>query len=286
MNAFIVMQGSLDKMKPAPGESFVKAGLAVFGILAMATGSALPISAQGLPDRKALVEDAFAHAKATIPTLSVEEIACVANQRQIALADKASLLFPCELQELVEDEFDAAMLVTLLLAEPLSQAPAFESDAQVAAKAAAIGAVAVGMAVGPGSELEVVERAKDNRGVAAPGLAAYAPPDSRVIRAEASRLRREEDLSRTSDRTDEIARERAREKREEELTRQAEYASVTTFLDVSNRLSFCPADGRAFLKRATEYAVSPVQEDRVYGLWADDRRHALEPYLNDRSRCR
>ena len=99
-------------------------------------------------------------------------------------------------------------------------------------------------------------------------------------------MRREEDLDRTSDRTDEIARERARERREEELARQAEYTSVTTFLDLSNRLSFCPADGRAFLKRATEYAVSPVQEDRIYGLWADDRRHALEPYLNDLSRCR
>ena len=264
----------------------MKAALSAFGIAAMAAGVACPITAQEAPDREALVQIAFSHAVATIPALTVEKIACVANQRQIALADDASLLFPCELQELVEDEADAAMLVTLLLAEPVAAVPQFERNAAVREKAAAIGAVAVGMVADPGSELEVVERAKDNRGVAAPGLAAYAPADSRVMKAEASRLSREEDLLRTSEKTDDIARERARERREEELARQAEYTSVTTFLDLSNRLSFCPADGRTFLKRATEYAISPVQEDRIYGLWADDRRHALEPYLNDLSRCR
>ena len=227
----------------------MKAGLCALGIAAMAAGLASTVTAQDIPDREALVREAFSHAKATLPTLAVQDIACVANQREIALEDETSLLFPCELRELVEDEADAAMLVTLLLAE-------------------------------------VVERVADNQGVAAPGLTAYAPADSRVIRAQASRLGREDDGRRTADQTDEIARERARERREEELARQAEYSSVTTFLELSNRLSFCPADGRAFLKRATEYAVSPVQEDRIYGLWADDRRHALEPYLNDLSRCR
>ena len=264
----------------------MKAGLGAFGFAAMTAGMAFPVTAQEVPGREALVQGAFSHAKTTIPALPVEKIACVANQRQIALAADASLLFPCELQDLVEDEADAAMLVTLLLAEPVAASPQFERSAAVGEKAAAIGAVAVGLAADPGSEIEVVERAKDNRGVAAPGLAAYAPADSRVMKAEASRPRREEDLHRTSDKTDEIARERARERREEELARQAEYTSVTTFLDLSNRLSFCPADGRTFLKRATEYAISPVQEDRIYGLWADDRRHALEPYLNDLSRCR
>ena len=264
----------------------MKAGLGAFGIVVIAAGTAFPVPAQEVPGREALVQGAFSHAKTTIPALPVEKIACVANQRQIALAADASLLFPCELQDLVEDEADAAMLVTLLLAEPVAASPQFERSAAVGEKAAAIGAVAVGLAADPGSEIEVVERAKDNRGVAAPGLAAYAPADSRVMKAEASRLRREEDLHRTSDKTDEMARERARERREEELARQTEYTSVTTFLDLSNRLSFCPADGRTFLKRATEYAISPVQEDRIYGLWADDRRHALEPYLNDLSRCR
>ena len=227
----------------------MKAGLCAFGIAAMTAGLASTVTAQDVPDREALVREAFSHAKAAIPSLAVQDIACVANQRQIALEDETSLLFPCELRELVEDEADAAMLVTLLLAE-------------------------------------VVEQARDSQGAQAPGLTAYAPADSRVIRAQASRLSREDNGRRTADQTDEIARERAREQREEELARQAEYSSVTTFLELSNRLSFCPADGRSFLKRATEYAVSPVQEDRIYGLWADDRRHALEPYLNDLSRCR
>ena len=264
----------------------MKASVGALGLVAMVSGMEVPISAQEVPDREALVQRAFSHAKATILTLPVEKISCVADQRQITLADDVSLLFPCELQELVEDEADAAMLVTLLLAEPAAAAPQFERSGAVGEKVAAIGAVAVGMAADRGSQLEVVERAKDNRGVGAPGLAAYAPADSRVMKAEASRLSREEDLLRTSDKTDENAREKAREKREEEQARQAEYASMTTFLDLSNRLSFCPADGRTYLKRATEYAISPVQEDRIYGLWADDRRHALEPYLNDLSRCR
>lgn len=252
----------------------------------MALGSPSLLGAQEVVDRSALVEAAFQKAKAAVPSIAIDAIVCVEDQRQIALGDEASLSFPCELQELVEDEADAGMLVTLLLVEPLGAVPAYERDEPVIEKAGAIGLAVIGAAIDPGSELEEVERAKSASGPVSPSLAAYAPADSRTFRTEAARIRREEDTLRTSSRNEERFRERAREDREEERARQAEYSSVTNFLELANLQGYCPADGRPFLKRATEYATSPVQEDRVYGLWADDKRHALEPYLNDLSRCR
>ena len=237
-------------------------------------------------ETEARIEAAFAAALEARSTDGFASVRCVQNQPQIAVANGAELLFPCELQELVEDRFDASMLVTLLLAEPRSAAPEFETETDAAETAAAAGLAIVGALADPGSDREAIERARGNIGVASPGLGAYAPAGSRAITLEASRLKREVEALGPPSRKDERARRMAAANREEEDARRAEYAAVTAFLELANAQGFCPADGRTFLIRASEYATSPVQEDRIYGLWADDRRHALEPYLNDLSRCR
>ena len=256
------------------------------GLAALALCTPTLLSAQSDPDRAQLVQSAFLEAKAAVPAIPIDRLTCADGQRAIALGDDTSLSFPCELQELVEDGSDAAMLVTLILTEPVSSRRAFETEDPAIARVAAAGTAVVGAVLDSGSDRAVVERARDSSGIASPGLAAYAPADSRAFRTEAARLKREEERALLSERTDEIARERAREASEQETARKAEYASVTNFLELANRQGFCPADGRAFLKRATEYATSPLQEDRIYGLWADDKRHVLDPYLNDLSRCR
>lgn len=262
-----------------------KLGL-TFGLTSLALANPSPVLADEHKDREALVGAAFDHAQASGAARAFDTVRCVPNQRQIALVNETSLLFPCELQELVEDSSDAAMLVTLLLSEPHENATVFEKEISPEEKAVAVGAALVGAVTDPGSDRVVIERARDNVGIASPSIAAYAPADSRTIKREAARIRREEEAVRMSDPADARARERAREAREREEARQAEYASVTQFLELSNLQGFCPGDGRAFLIRASEYAISPVQDDRPYGLWSDDRRRALEPYLNDLSRCR
>ena len=238
------------------------------------------------PDPAELVAQAFAQAKSSIPSISVDQIACVRDQRAIALAAGSRLTFPCELQEVVESRDDAAMLVTLLLVEPVASAQAYEQAVSADEKAAALGAIVAGVALDPGSDLEVVERARTAVNAQPPSLAAFAPADSRTLKLEAARLQREEEHQRSSTRSDEAVRVNLRERREAEQARHAEYATVTRFLELANLQGICPADGRIYLQRASEYATSPVQEDRMYGLWADDKRHALEPYLNDLSRCR
>ena len=264
----------------------MKKVLLALGMTGIALASPSVALADDHTDREALVAAAFKHARASGAAPGFDQMRCVPNQREIALAVEASLLFPCELQALVEDASDAAMLVTLLLSEPHEDAPPFEKMVSPEEKAVAVGAALVGAVVDPVSDREVIERARDNVGIAAPSIAAYAPADSRTIRREAARIRREEESVRMAEPDDARARQRAREAREREEARHAEYASVTQFLELSNLQGFCPGDGRAFLIRASEYAISPVQDDRPYGLWSDDRRRALEPYLNDLSRCR
>ena len=252
--------------------------------LAIVGPTTLAASEQSEPGE--LVAQAFAQAKVSVPAIGVEQIACVRDQRVIALASDVRLTFPCELQEVVETSDDAAMLVTLLLVEPAASARHYEKPRSVDEKVAALGAIAAGVALDQGSDLEVVERARIADGATPPSLAAFAPADSRTLKLEAARLQREEELQRSSTRSDEAVRVDLRERREAEQARKAEHASVTQFLELARLQGFCPADGRLYLQRASEYATSPVQEDRLYGLWADDKRHALEPYLNDLSRCR
>ena len=247
----------------------------------------LPLAAQEGPAPAQLVAQALIEAREASPDIAIEELTCAENQRQIAISDGQTLRFPCGLQEIVEDRFDASMLVTLLLVEPPVTIPTFTPETPLPEAAAALGAAVLGAVADPRSEIETLERRNARAaGEPSPPLASYLSPDSETFRQEADRVRREEDKLKLSSRNDERSREWARERREEEQAREARYASVTQFLELANAQSFCPADGRAFLMRATEYSTSPLQDDRPMGLWADDRRHALEPYLNDLTRCR
>lgn len=255
-------------------------------ILAATTLSG-PAAAQDDADGAALVSQAFSAAREALPQVEIEALTCAENQRQIAISDGRTLRFPCGLQDIVEDRFDAAMLVTLLLAEPPVEIPTFTPETPLPEAAAALGAAVLGAVADPRSEIETLERRNARLGgEPSPPLASYLSPDSAAFRLEADRVRREEDKLSLSSRNDERSRERARERREEALAQEAYYASVTRFLELANAQGFCPADGRVFLMRATEYSTSPLQDDRPMGLWADDRRHALEPYLNDLTRCR
>ena len=140
--------------------------------------------------------------------------------------------------------------------------------------------------------LHVLSLVIDQRNAAArsgepsPPLSAYLARESKAYKQEVARAESEDNLRRSSERSEERRRERAAEERAEERAQEARYRSVTDFLNLAHAQGFCPADGRAFLKRATAYSTSPLQNDRPMGLWADDRRHALEPYLNDMTRCR
>ncbi len=264
------------------------ASKAIFG-LAVLAGMTAPtaLTAQDRDQSSALIAEALADARLAQPNIEVQTLTCAENQRQIAISDGVTIIYPCGLRDVVEDRFDATMLVTLLLAEPASIVPTFDKGVPLPEAVAAIGAAALGAGLDPETGVEKIQRnASAHTGEPSPPLSAYLARDSKAYKQEVARAESEESLRRTSERSEERRRERAAEERAEEQAQEARYRSVTDFLNLAHAQGFCPADGRAFLKRATAYSTSPLQNDRPMGLWADDRRHALEPYLNDMTRCR
>ncbi|WP_226700835.1 hypothetical protein [Qipengyuania gaetbuli] len=261
---------------------------AIFGLAALAAMTApTALTAQDRDQSSALIAEALAEARRAQPNIEVQALTCAENQRQIAISDGVTILYPCGLRDVVEDSFDATMLVTLLLAEPAAIIPTFDKGVPLPEAVAAIGAAALGAGLDPETGVEKIQRnASAHTGEPSPPLSAYLARDSKAFKQEVARAESEESLRRTSERSEERRRERAAEERAEEQAQEARYRSVTDFLNLAHAQGFCPADGRAFLKRATAYSTSPLQNDRPMGLWADDRRHALEPYLNDMTRCR
>ena len=253
----------------------------------LAAGASPILSAQEPEAQSALIDAAFERAKSASGAIEIEGISCTRDQRQIVELRGAELQFPCMLQELIQDADDASMVVTLLLAEapPVPQ-QVFTKDRSIADTAAAVGIAVAGAQLDPDTDAKRIERfeREDERAPITP-LATYLPRNSDTYRAEVARVDTQIGDRRTDQRASERMQERAAEERAEALQRQARYQSVTDFMNLANAQDFCVADGRAILARAIEYSTSPLVQDRMVGLWADDRRHALEAYLNDVSRC-
>ena len=235
-----------------------------------------------------LVSQALVEARQASPDIELTSFGCTTNQRMIAWIEGDRLYYPCMVNELVHDRFDAAMLVNLLLAEPVAEAVERpKGDPSLAESAAAIGAAAIGAGLDDDTDAKRVDRYySETPSEPNPPLARFYPRDSDTFRAEVSRVDNLRDNARRSDATDERMQERLEERRREEREVQARYQSVTDFLNLSRAQDFCPADGRTFLARAVEFSTSPRPDDRMVGLWADDRRQVLQAYLNDVSLCR
>lgn len=253
----------------------------------LAAGTAPLLSAQEPEAGSTLIQAAFERAKSASEAVEIEGISCSRDQRQIIELRNAELRFPCMLQELVQDADDASMVVTLLLAEapPVPQ-KTFTKDRSIADTATAIGVAVAGTQLDPDTDAKRVERLeRDNERAPITPLATYLPRNSDTFRAEVPRVDTEWGQRRTEERATQRMQERAAEEREEYLRRRAGYQSVTDFMNLANAQEFCVADGRPILARAIKYSTSPLAQDRMVGLWADDRRNALEAYLNDVSRC-
>lgn len=263
------------------GSVLVAAG----ALLSLTTGPALADDASAGAE---LVSQALDEAREASPEIEITSFGCTSDQRMIAWIEADRLYHPCMMNELVQDRFDAAMLVNLLLVEPVTEAvDRPKGDPSLAESAAAIGAAAIGAGLDGDTEAKRVDRYySETPSEPNPPLARFYPRNSDTFRAEVSRVDDLRDRARRSEATDERMQERLQERRREEREVQARYQSVTDFLMLSRAQDFCPADGRTFLARAVEFSTSPRPDDRMVGLWADDRRQALQSYLNDVSLCR
>lgn len=242
--------------------SRIKAGI---GIAAMSAALfAVPATAQEEVGSISLIEAAFARIRTATPDIAAASLACSASQRQMVVLDGSQLRYPCMLHDIVTDSGDAAMVVTLLL----SDAAAVDNNPTPSG----------------------VDRSDGFAGEHDPALknaqSAYFARGSETFRAEVIRPDRLREEDRGAGQSDDLARRRAEVRRLEAQEQAAAYQAVTRFLELADAQAFCPADGRAFLARAIQYSTSPLEQDRMVGLWADEHRHALEPYLNDLSRCR
>ena len=263
------------------------------GSIACAAGTLLslastPAIADDASTGEELVAQALADARQASPEIEIASFGCTSNQRMIAWVDGDRLYYPCMMNELVQDSFDAAMLVNLLLAEPVAEiAERPKGDPSLAESAAAIGAAAIGSGLDDETDAKRVDRYyRETPSEPNPPLARFYPRNSDTFRAEVSRVDNLRDNARRSEATDERMQERLEERRREDREVQARYQSVTDFLNLSRAQDFCPADGRTFLARAVQFSTSPRPDDRMVGLWADDRRQVLQAYLNDVSLCR
>lgn len=265
-------------------------GKLISGSTVLAAALCLPvgISAQETPNSSALVAKAFDIARASSETIEIKSVSCTDAVDPVVTRQGAALYFPCKLQELVEDGDDATMLVALLLSSATYEhEQSFRKEPSIGLSALAIGAALVGSQIDPQGDRIAAGRVMDRgEGEPPPPVAAYLPTDTKEFEVEAARAERIAEQNRGPDWSDERSRIKREERAADQRAESAEFDSVTDFLNLTNAIGFCPADGRAFLQRATEYAISPIQEDRILGLWADDRRHLLEPYLNDVTRCR
>lgn len=227
-----------------------------------------------------LIAAAFEKAKAATPQIEVESLSCSPDQYRMIEFHGSELSYPCVVRHLVETIKDAEMAVTLLLAQARPVDPDFAAAVPPFEQSvAAIGVALAGSQLDPDVEAKhVIQFASENEGIMSPSLASFLPRESDTFRAEVARIEREKDAQRMARKHDDKHDAKDRKAREE-------YQSVTDFLAFSTAQQFCPADGRAFLARAAELASSSEQAHRTVGLWADGRRHALAPYLNDVSRC-
>ncbi|MBX7496081.1 hypothetical protein K3172_09475 [Qipengyuania sp. 6B39] len=236
-----------------------------FAIAAMSAAQfAAPATGQDEPAPHSLIEAAFAKIRTATPDIAAASLACSASQRQMVVLDGSQLRYPCMLQDIVTDSGDAAMVVTLLL----SDAAAVDSDPTHS-----------GSDPSDGFAGEHDPALKDAQ-------SAYVARGSETFRADVIRSDRLREEDRGTGQSDDLARRRAEARRLEAQEQAAAYQAVTRFLELADAQAFCPAEGRAFLARAIQYSTSPLEQDRMVGLWADAHRHALEPYLNDLSRCR
>lgn len=148
------------------------------GILLTISGMiAQPLYAQEQTEPDTLLYQAFEQAKSSSDQIEVEKLSCTEGQRQIIAMHGAELRFPCMILELVQEEDDAAMAVTLLLSEaPPIQQPAPSAETPLLQSAAAIATIMTGTQLDGDMEAKSIQRyAAEHPTEPTPSLASYFP---------------------------------------------------------------------------------------------------------------